>query len=192
MWPMLIAAGGSLLGNFMQQQGGRETNAQNAQEAERNREFQAQQSSAQMGFQAQMSNTSHQREVADLKAAGLNPLLSANAGASTPSGASASGAQAQMQNPNAGMGDMITSALGAMTAVQGLEKQAAETEYIKTQSHVAKKGIPESDIKNEVFGMGKSIIKKAKQWFQKTGKDASKSSFFGNQHQNMIKLPNKH
>lgn len=40
-------------------------------------------------FQRDMANTAHQREVNDLIKAGLNPILSANSGAPTPSGSQA-------------------------------------------------------------------------------------------------------
>lgn len=63
----------------------------NAREAQR---FSASQAADQMSFQERISNTSHQREIADLKAAGLNPLMSLNSGASTPGGAMGNGVAA--------------------------------------------------------------------------------------------------
>lgn len=71
MWPAIIAGGASLLGGYLTRQAG----ADAAQK--------------QMDFQRDMSGTAHQREVADLRAAGLNPILSATGGmgASTPPGA---------------------------------------------------------------------------------------------------------
>lgn len=57
---------------------------------EQSQAFNAQQAAANREFQERMSNTAHQRETADLEAAGLNRILSVNHGASTPSGSSAS------------------------------------------------------------------------------------------------------
>lgn len=72
--------------------------------------------SQQMAFQREMSNTAHAREVADLKKAGLNPILSANSGASTPSGASTT-----MSNPDTpiqqGVQNAVQSALAAKAQI---------------------------------------------------------------------------
>lgn len=79
---------------------------------------------SQMAFQERMSNTSAQRAVADYKAAGLNPALAYDRGASSPTGASTVLSDT--------MGTGINSALRAKEFQQNMElikEQTAATHW---------------------------------------------------------------
>lgn len=102
-------------------------NAWSAQQASIQREWQEKQNAKAMEFnqteaaknrnwQELLSNTAHQREVRDLMAAGLNPVLSAmnGNGASVGSGATAQGVTSQ-----GAKGDVDTSANGAIANLLG-------------------------------------------------------------------------
>lgn len=76
-------------------------NSYNSLEAEKNREFQAEQARLNRKWQEKMSNTAYQRAVADLQKAGINPILAYTSGASTPSGSTVSGSSASSVMGNA-------------------------------------------------------------------------------------------
>jgi hypothetical protein len=94
--------------------------------------FSADQASKNRSFQAQMSNTSYQRAMEDMKKAGLNPILAGKfGGASTPQGA-----MATMETPD------FTSAFATEKQMEktdiDIEKVEQEIENLDTQNQLTK------------------------------------------------------
>ena len=85
-------------------------------QAEKNRKYNSEEAAKNRSWQEAMSNTAHQREIEDLKKAGLNPVLSVlgGNGASTTSGATASS-----QAPSGAMGSTDMSGSQSLVSLLG-------------------------------------------------------------------------
>jgi len=103
MWGML---GSAALGYY----GQKKTNIASAQQAQQ-----------QMDFQKDMSNTAVQRRMADLKKAGLNPILAGGKEASSPAG---------QQAP---VGNRMQAAIASASAAQALKNAKAQEELTYVQ-----------------------------------------------------------
>ena len=108
----ILTAAAPFAGPVLQALGGLHSNRESRKESARNRTF-----------QETMSSTAHQREVADLRKAGLNPILSVNrSGASTPGGS-----MARIENSAKGVSDSYAKVKAVQEQYKLIRAQAAKT-----------------------------------------------------------------
>lgn len=112
--PALIGGGASIIGGLLGSDAQADAQRFQAKEAQKNRDF-----------QERLSNTQIRRRIADLRAGGLNPVLAAGEGASSPAGNMATAV------PQTALGDAL---LDVATTGTQVMKTMAEIENIRANT----------------------------------------------------------
>lgn len=126
----------SVIGSGLGYIGTKETNAANKEMADSANDANERLAQENRAWQERMANTAHQREVNDLKNAGLNPILSATggSGSATPSGNAATHNAAKMENA---LGNAVSSGLASANLTKDLEmadsQKALNASAVQTQ-----------------------------------------------------------
>lgn len=173
---------GTGLGDFWNNINGTTANNQfTAEEAEKTRNFNSAEAAKNRDWETYMSNTAYQRQVADMKSAGLNPAAINGSGASTPSAAPASASTANFHSGGGGGLIGVIGKIAAAAMMKGAWDKMA-TSAMKASS------APEAVYKTvEAANASVSALKAAKQdskwlrnyWGSETKNYAKETDFFG-------------
>lgn len=147
------------VGGFFNLLGTQATNKSNRGIAIKQMDFQQGTLEQQMDFQERMSSTAYQRSMADMREAGLNPILAGNYGNNSPTGSTAPGAGIPMQNE---LGAAVEGMLAGQQIANAKEQEkvldathkniTAQTKKTGAETQLLEGKVPRAQFKENFLG----------------------------------------